>query len=68
MDQVTKLTVAMELIEDRIANCMRKMEIDDNKEVENEYKELQEIRNRIYKRDFEVIEKLINDARRKDND
>lgn len=68
MNKVDMLTVAMELIEDKIADCMRRMDAEDNIEIENEYKELQEIRKRIYNRDFDVIEKIIKEVRMKEND
>ena len=68
MNQASKLSVAMELIEKRIAECSIKLhEIKENEELNKKYQELLRIREKIYKNDEKEIEAIIEE-RKQQND
>ena len=65
MNQTSKLSVAMELIEKRIAECSIKLhETKENKELNKKYQELLRIRDKIYKNDEKEIEAIIIEERK----
>ena len=69
MNQTSKLSVAMELIEKRIAECSIKLhEAKENKELNKNYQELLRIRDKIYKNDEKEIEAIIIEERKQKND
>ena len=69
MNQTSKLSVAMELIEKRIAKCSIKLhEEKENKELNKNYQELLRIRDKIYKNDEKEIEVIIEKERQQKND
>ena len=66
MNQTSKLSVAMELIEKRIAECSIKLhETKENKELNKKYQELLRIRD---KNDEKEIEAIIIEERKQKND
>lgn len=69
MNQTSKLSVAMELVEKRIAECSIKLhETKENKELNKKYQELLRIRDKIYKNDEKEIEAIIIEERKQKND
>lgn len=68
MRDETKLSVAMELIEQQIAECLNIMNTEENDNIKQKYNELLNNRKEIYNNNYEVIENIIEEARRKEND
>ena len=65
MNQTSKLSVAMELIEKRIAECSIKLhETKENKELNKKYQELLRIRDKIYKNNENEIDKIIEERKK----
>ncbi len=60
----TKISIAMELIENKIGDCMNKRSTIKNEKIEAEYNKLLLEREEIYKGNYNVINKIINEARR----
>lgn len=60
--EAAKIGIAMDLIENKIGNCMNKRRKDKNQETDKEYKELLLDREEIYKGNYEVINKIIKEA------
>ena len=63
MNEAEKLSLATELIENKIAKTMNLLEKDNSKQNEEKYKKLIETRDKIYKRNIDEIEKIINESR-----
>lgn len=60
----SKMSIAMELIENKIGNCTaRKRKIKDDR-IEEEYNKLLLEREEIYKGNYNEINKIIDEARR----
>lgn len=62
ISEASKISIAMELIEQKIANCMRKRREAKDEKTEIEYKNLLSDRDQIYKGNYEVINKMINEV------
>lgn len=62
MIEASKISIAMELIQNEIGKCMNKMRESKDEKSEQKYKELIAIRNEIYKGNYEIINKVIGDA------
>lgn len=58
----TKMSIAMDLIEDKIGKCMIKKRQEKNNNTEDEYNKLLLEREEIYKGNYDVINKIINEA------
>lgn len=68
MNQASKLSVAIELIEKRIAECSIKLhETKENQELNEKYQELLRIRDKIYKNDEKEIEAIIEERKQKND-
>lgn len=66
--EATKMSIAMKLIEEKIARCMVKKRNEKNAETEEEYNKLLIVREEIYKGNYEAINKIINEAGGNKND
>ena len=65
MNQASKLSVAMELIEKQIAEISKKMHNSEEKEKLNvKYKELLKTRDKIYKNNENEIDKIIEERKK----
>ena len=67
MNQASKLSVAMELIEKQIAEISKKMHNSEEK-LNVKYQELLKTRDKIYKNDEKEIEAIIIEERKQKND
>lgn len=68
ISDATKISIAMDLIESKIAKCiLKKREVKDEK-IEREYQNLLLEKEEIYKGNYEVINKIINEIGEKKND
>ncbi len=66
MNQASKLSIAMELIEKQIAEfSVKSHNTNENEELNKKYQELLEIRDKIYKNDENKIEEIIKKEREK---
>lgn len=63
-----KISIAMELIENKIANCLIKRRSSKDEEVEKMYSSLIIEREEIYKGNYKVIDKIITEAGEDKND
>lgn len=63
-----KISIAIELIESKIANCMLRRRETKDEEIEEEYKFLILDRDEIYKGNYKIIDKIINEAGEDKND
>lgn len=61
ISDAAKISIAMDLIESKIAKCMIKKRESKEAEIEREYKRLLLEREEIYKGNYEVINKIINE-------
>lgn len=62
----TKISIAMELIDNKIGNCMARRRINRNEKIEKEYNDLILIREEIYKGNYNEINKIIDNEVRRD--
>lgn len=62
----TKISIAMELIDNKIGNCMARRRINRNEKIEKEYNNLLLIREEIYKGNYNEINKIIDNEVRRD--
>lgn len=63
-----KISIAIELIESKIANCMLRRRETKDEEIEEEYKFLILDRDEIYKGNYKIIDKIIKEAGEDKND
>lgn len=63
-----KISIAMDLIEDKIGKCMVKKRTDKDTKIEEEYNKLLLEREEIYKGNYDVINEIINEAGGNKND
>lgn len=68
ISDASKISIAMELIEQKIANCMRTRRKSKDENIENEYRKLLLDRDQIYKGNYDVINKIINEVGEDKND
>lgn len=59
-----KISIAMELIENKIGNCMAKRRMIKDEKIEEEYNKLLLTREEIYKGNYSEINKIIDEVRR----
>lgn len=69
MNQESKLSIAMELIEKQIAECSVKLHnTNESEELNKKYQELLKTRDKIYKNDEREIQKIIQKGMERKND
>ena len=68
VSDASKISIAMELIEQKIANCMRARRKSKDENIENEYRKLLSEKEQIYKGNYDVINKIINEVGEDKND
>lgn len=64
MKQESKLSVAMEIIETQIGECMIKLRNSNEKELQEKYQDLISKREEIYNGNNDEIDKIIKEARK----
>ncbi len=62
MNEAEKLSLAIEIIENEIADCMIKLRKSKDEKLEIQYKKMIDTRDKIYKKDKREIEKLIKEV------
>lgn len=60
--ETTKIGIAMKIIEEKIGKCMVKRRKNKDREMEEEYNKLLLEREEIYKGNYDVINKIINET------
>ena len=68
VSEASKISIAMELIEQKIADCMRRKRKSKDEDIQNEYRKLLSDRDQIYKGNYDVINKIINEVGVNKND
>jgi len=68
ISEATKISIAMQLIEEKIARCMVKKRSEKSEETKEEYNKLLIKREEIYKGNHEIINEIIKEAGEKKND
>lgn len=68
VSEASKISIAMELIEQKIADCMRRRRKSKDEDIQNEYRKLLLDRDQIYKGNYDVINKIINEVGVNKND
>ena len=68
VSEASKISIAMELIEQKIADCMRRKRKSKDEDIQNEYRKLLLDRDQIYKGNYDVINKIINEVGVNKND
>lgn len=68
ISDASKISIAMELIEQKIADCIRKRREAKDEKTEIEYRNLLSDRDQIYKGNYDVINKIISEVGEDKND